>query len=95
MNCKGSKVVESSELIGECRKYGMKIKLRKCEKSMVAQLVIEDEKVEKHRVTAFRDIVKTIAHGQSGDTLEEHMFCAPVMQFTITRSSVVASVADC
>ena len=59
-NCKGSKVVE---LIVECRKCGMKMKLRK---SMVAQLVIEDEKEEKHRVTAFRDIVETIVRGQLG-----------------------------
>ena len=95
MNCKGSKVVELSELVGECRKCGMQIKLRKCAKCMVVQLVIEDEKGEKHRVTAFGEMIERIVRGQPGDTVEEQMFCAPVMLFTITQSNVVANVAEC
>lgn len=40
--CK-AKVVEVSEVVGECSKCGMKVKMSRCTRSVAARLVVEDE----------------------------------------------------
>ncbi len=91
VSCK-AKVQKKSETVGECTKCGMMAEMSRCHKSTAARLVLEDDKGNIHKVTAFNDIVEDIARGQEGSTIVERVLSAPSMNWTVSRKDIVSSV---
>ena len=91
-SCKSCKVkvVEVSEVVGECSKSGMKVKMSRCTKSVAACLVVEDEAGKEHRVTAFNEVVDDIIRGVDGSDVTEKLLSLPMMKFTIVRDVIVS-----
>ena len=77
-SCK-AKVVEVSEVVGECSKCGIKVEMSKCTKSVAARLVVEDEAGKEHRVTAFNEMVDDIIRGVDGSDVSEKLLSVPMM----------------
>ncbi len=90
-SCK-AKVVKKSEVMGECTKCGMMVKMSRCKQSAAAKLVLEDNSGKVHKVTAFTDVVEDIVREQVGSTTAEKILSAPVMKWTVTRKDIVSSV---
>ena len=84
------KVVEVSEVVGECSKCGIKVKMSRCTKSVAARLVVEDEAGKEHRVTAFNEVVDNIIRGVDGSDVSEKLLSVPMMKFTIVRDVIVS-----
>ncbi len=91
-SCK-AKVIKKNEVMGECSKCGMKMKMARCGKSMAVRLIIEDDDGNEHKATAFTEVVQRIIQGvDAGSDVEEKMLSAPLMNFTISTKDTVSSV---
>ena len=90
--CK-AKVMAMNDMMGECSKCGMKVKMNRCGRSKVARFMIEDSQEKVYEVAAFQDVIEVITEGTDGADNIYKMLGAPTMTFTITDKDIVASVA--
>ena len=63
--CK-AKVMAVNDMMGECSKCGMKIKMNRCDKSKVARFMIEDSQQRVYEVSAFQDVIEVIIQDSDG-----------------------------
>ena len=75
-SCMG-KVKELNQMVGECTKCTMKVKLSRCEKSVAVKMTIESIDGCRRNVTAFSREINSIVTGVDGDDLAMRLQCAP------------------
>ena len=60
------KVMAVNDIMGECSKRGMKVKMNRCGRSKVARFMIEDSQEKVYEVSAFQDVIEVITEGTDG-----------------------------
>ena len=90
IGCK-SKVDSSDGIIGECKKCGMLMKMKKGVKSVVAKVFVSDGG-KMNSVTLFDSVLREIVSGVSGDCLKKRLLAAPPVQLKLDRQDVAVSV---
>ena len=90
-NCQ---TVTMGTTMGECGKCGLKVKLARCKKSIVATLLIQDEEGLEVKATAFENVInKLVQPNDDNVQLEEQLLNTSIMKFNLTTSNVIHSVS--
>ena len=88
----------ATRLLQLCRKCSAKMKMAKCPKKTVAQVILEDDKNKEYKVTIFNDILNQIlvyaVPHTSSINLEDQLLSAPVLVYTINSKDTVTSVSQ-
>ena len=90
-NCR-SKVNPISEAIGQCRKCAMKVKLNKCEISVTAHFVLEQNNGVRQNLTFFEKELEAIKGKGAGSGLEEQLLNLPAIKVCRNEKGIVYSV---
>ena len=90
IGCK-SKVHSSDGIVGECKKCGMLMKMKRGAKSVVAKVFVWDGG-KMNSVTLFDSVLREIVCDVSGDCLKKRLLAAPPVQLKLDRQEVAVSV---
>ena len=72
-------MIAVNDMMGECSKRAMKVKMNRCGKSKVARFMIEDSQQKIYEVSAFQDVIEAIVEGTDGTDDVHKMLGAPTM----------------
>lgn len=88
ISCK-SKVKELNDIIGECSRYKMVMKIAKCSSGSMAKVLIGDKE---EPATMFENVIAKIVDGVTGDGLSMKLLCAPGCKYCIDHRGIVYAV---
>ena len=91
--CNG-KVKVLDELLGECGKCGMKLKLKKCKKLTTAHVTVTGEDGKVHVLMMFNDVLIKVVGEGVGD-VKRALLSTGVFKFCVDKGDIVYSVQEC
>ena len=86
-----AKVKEINEIIGECTKCGLKLKLKRCSSAATARVKFQDRNSHKIDVTLFGKEIESITSGVSGKDLLTKLLNAPDIRLCINTTGIATS----
>ena len=87
-----AKVKSDNDVLGECTKCGMLMKLKKCKTLETARVVVSDQGGREYTLTMFDSVIANIIEGVNGADIKRKLLRAPAHRFNIDKGDVVYSV---
>ena len=91
MGC-SAKVRSEDEIVAECMKCGMMMKVSKCKKFVTARVSVGGWDGKVHTLTMFNSVISDIIEGVNGVDLKRKLLAAPAFRFNADKGDVVYSV---
>ena len=90
MGC--SKIRSEDEIVAECMKCGMVMKVSKCKKFVTARVSVGGRDGKVHTPTMFNSVISSIVEGVNRANLKRKLLAAPAFRFNADKGDVVYSV---
>ena len=89
--CNAKVKTDDDNVLGECTKCGMLVKVSKCKRLMVARVTVSGKDGKMHALTMFNDVIGSIVAGIEGGSIERKLLLAPTLRLSIDKSDVIYS----
>ena len=91
MGC-SAKIRSEDEIVAECMKCGMVMKVSKCKKFVTARVSVGGWDGKVHTLTMFNSVISSIVEGVNRANLKRKLLAAPAFRFNADKGDVVYSV---
>ena len=98
IRCSACKVkIESVDVVGECNKCGLMVKMSKCTEFYTANIRVTDSDNKNHDLKMFHDVIVKLTNTDDEESMDatamQHcLLSQPNLKFRVDRRNVVFSV---